>query len=692
MINDVNNTANNQISLNKTGINQTRNIAPSFKANPNAVDTTPTADTYAPQVQPAGEQENPMGSLKYILPTWFVLHNGTNVFNKLNGGEYEKSLVGRLGKLGDRISETSLVNNSFVENMKSHKRTIKANLQSFIDKHPLLSAMQKTPTRPECSLVTNFLETQAEADVKEGFNKLSKYIEKGPKSLKELGATKDEINALKAKYGTTMFGRIKDLKGALRELEIERMGFDITSIPADEPMKNVRLSHLNLSLGDYEVLKKNPEKFGKIVEDSLKEGKAISPKLAQYFNKVKSISAPKSALGKFLPKAAKLGMRGLTFGGGLFNTLLVAFFMGEAVKNTIDAPKEQKVGTAAAGLLDAMSWVVAMPIALKAMHAVNGIQYKGMDKAAVEAFRNAQKTFNATAKAGGFATEAAYNTAKEAVLQLKNPIAPKGFWGKALDKTAHFLSIGLEQFAPYKQSTEGLTGAAKRSAKWANFKRFLPNLGKNFVGYPLRFALYAMVFSPIVEKVFSGVTSAIFGKPYEPEKIKEQEEKEAARRAELYGGPALLPNPEAVQGLQNVDENKLSDNNLIKQKLKELNALPKEGEVPAANPVQGQEPQTVNGVQINTTTDGTPYMPPEANNGVQNGGVNGQQNDPNKSEYDTVPRTYVPKIDWNNPFPYADPMAIPYEDHKGDKARSKYDRAQELYDRMDRVLNNAENI
>ena len=73
-------------------------------------------------------------------------------FSKACGGEYEKSLVGRLGAFGDKVSETKLVKNSFVDKMKSTGSTIKRNIQAFIDKHPMLSAMDKTPTKPENSM------------------------------------------------------------------------------------------------------------------------------------------------------------------------------------------------------------------------------------------------------------------------------------------------------------------------------------------------------------------------------------------------------------------------------------------------------------------------------------------------------------------------------------------------------------
>ena len=42
------------------------------------------------------------------------------------------------------------------------------------------------------------MESQSEYDAKEAFGKIDELIKDGPRSLKEAGATKDEINALKS--------------------------------------------------------------------------------------------------------------------------------------------------------------------------------------------------------------------------------------------------------------------------------------------------------------------------------------------------------------------------------------------------------------------------------------------------------------------------------------------------------------
>lgn len=748
MLEDVRNIANNNVSYDDARIKSSDFAAkPSFKGNPNAVDNTPKADTYQGQELPP-EMSFGQKFIKYMIPTWLGLHFGTEAFNKANGGEYEKSLVGRLGKFGDRVSDTKLVKNGFVDGLVSSGRTLKNNFKSFVRRHPILNSMAATPTEPECPLVTNFLETQAEADIKEGASKLGDFLKKNPKTLRGAGATDAEIEAFKTKYGTSM-GRVKNQSRAVEEFLIDKIGKDLghenlmarvesreaamlsqlqkyrgaLSDPALTPetkawirgridkinelrqsyrantLKRLKLQSMGVKENFIAEAAKEPAGKGAKIEKALESAKKYNPKLSQFYNKLKSISAPTSKLGKFLPKAAKLAMRGLTFGGGLFNTLFVAFFLGDAVKNTIDAPKEQKAGTFASGLMEAMSWVIAMPLALKGMHAVNGLKNLGKSKTQVDAFKTALKTFNEQAKAGAFKSHAAYNRELGKLMALKNAgTAPKGI-GKLFSKVSKFLSIGLEQIEPFKRNTSNLTGSVKNIAKLSNFKAKLPNFLRNCVGYPLRFALYMFAFQPIVDKLFSAPLKAIFGKPYEPDKIREEQEKakeqaemEAFRKKLLYPGARFVPNPEAEKGLDDLDPNTLTDNNLVKQELiKRGLARPNEN----TNSGNNGYTNSVNGVQIDVRQGDKPFMPPEYQNGNNGTGVNGVngQKDPNISDYDTVPRSYVPKLDEGfrekafKPA-YSDPYDDPSYDYNYNQMQKSSKDTEKIIEETEKMIKN----
>ena len=115
-------------SKGKTEVNSNTRV--SFKGNPNAVDHTPTADTY--QTQPLKE-DSMLRTAAFIIPTWYGLNKGTDLFNKACGGEYEKSLMGRLGRFGDYLSGTRVFNNSVTRKMGSTWDNFKARLYSAND-------------------------------------------------------------------------------------------------------------------------------------------------------------------------------------------------------------------------------------------------------------------------------------------------------------------------------------------------------------------------------------------------------------------------------------------------------------------------------------------------------------------------------------------------------------------------------
>ena len=331
-----------------------------------------------------------------------------------------------------------------------------------------------------------------------------------------------------------------------------------------------------------------------------------------------------------------------------------------------------------------MSWVIAMPIALKAMHAVNGIKNLGKTKAQYDAYKSALKTFNQQVKSGLLADKALYDQAYNNLMSLKNAGVPQTGFKKVLSKVAQFLSIGLEQPARYKEVTKGLPIAQKIAPMLRNLKRNLPNIGKNVVGYPLRFALYAAVFAPVVDKAFSLVTNAIFGKPFEPEKIKEEHEKaqqeeamEEMRKKWLYPGPSIMPNPDAVKGLDGLDPNSLEDNNLVKQELIKKGIIKPSSTQSATTP--NNQYTSINGVQVDVRHDAEPFMPgqPIYN---QNGQMinKPEEKDPNKSDYDTVPRSYMPEINKENPVPYHDPYATPDYEHNYDNLRESLEKSDKF--------------
>lgn len=583
-----------------------------YQANPQAqyvrggqsVDTTPQTDTF----NKPEEKKGPSMPLVMFL-TWLGLNKTTDMYNKLcTNDDYNKTIVGRMGNFGDKIAPKIGKSKTYTSLM-AHIGSFKSSVKNYINSKPMLYAMFNTATKPENEMVKGFMKTQIAEDVDEAVKTLNGYIDELPKTLKEAGATKDEIKALKAKYGTNIFGQIKNKKRAIQELQFNRIGAApnfIDTLGNDKELikktlQEMKIKHLGLEPDTYKNVFANPEKNLKIIREACKRGgknaKAFfgryswipglgfftkrSTNLSMSYNKLSTEFNHTTKLGKALAKSSKLFMRGLTFGGGRIGSIMVAFGLGTAICNAFKAPKEQKVGTAVAGGVEAVSWIASMPLAVSIMHGVNGLANTGLSKMQVGRYRVALKNFNKQVAAGVFKDEAAYKTALEAVNKLREVKVPQGKITKGLSKLGHFLSIALENPKPFQEATKTLKGGAKMSAIGRNIKRYLPLIGKNAVGYPLRFALYALVFSPIVDKVISSATSAIFGKPYEPEETeegKEAEKNEQQTTTQPQGNPEMpqspinpnsKPNsPQPFQGNPNarpLDIHSLPDENLIKQ-------------------------------------------------------------------------------------------------------------------------------
>lgn len=583
-----------------------------YQANPQAqyvrggqsVDTTPQTDTF----NKPEEKKGPSMPLVMLL-TWLGLNKTTDMYNKLcTNDDYNKTIVGRMGNFGDKIAPKIGKSKTYTSLM-AHLGSFKSSVKNYINSKPMLYAMFNTATKPENEMVKGFMKTQIAEDVDEAVKTLNGYIDELPKTLKEAGATKDEIKVLKAKYGTNIFGQIKNKKRAIQELQFNRIGAApnfIDTLGNDKELikktlQEMKIKHLGLEPDTYKNVFANPEKNLKIIREACKRGgknaKAFfgryswipglgfftkrSTNLSMSYNKLSTEFKHTTKLGKALAKSSKLFMRGLTFGGGRIGSIMVAFGLGTAICNAFKAPKEQKVGTAVAGGVEAVSWIASMPLAVSIMHGINGLANTGLSKMQVGRYRVALRNFNKQVAAGVFKDEAAYKTALEAVNKLREVKVPQGKITKGLSKLGHFLSIALENPKPFQEATKTLKGGAKMSAIGRNIKRYLPLIGKNAIGYPLRFALYALVFSPIVDKVISSATSAIFGKPYEPEETeegKEAEKNEQQTTTQPQGNPEMpqspinpssKPNsPQPFQGNPNarpLDIYKLPDENLIKQ-------------------------------------------------------------------------------------------------------------------------------
>lgn len=221
---------------------------------------------------------------------------------------------------------------------------------------------------------------------------------------------------------------------------------------------------------------------------------------------------PKSMLGKFLAKYNNLVLEGATnrVAGGKFVALMQAAYLADVLYKTAKADGAgEKVKTFAERFTEMIAFFVAMPFAIQLMHKVGGLQYAGMTKQQVEAYRQHLKIHNDKAMAAGFKDKAAWKASKDALKTelnagVKNPIT------KLFKRIGRIVSVGLEQIRPYD------TKAVTRNGVWEKIKDLFrhPKFGmKQMAGYPMRIILGMFMILPFLSKIAVKGSHLLFGKP-----------------------------------------------------------------------------------------------------------------------------------------------------------------------------------
>src|SRR5574344_1443651 len=128
--------------------------------NPNAVDNTPQSDTFNQNPAQAQESKNDqIVKAAGFLGSAVAINQIDKLYNKACGGDYDKTILAKFGRLGDNIASKCSGNKTF-DAAEVFYNNFKTKAKTFVNKSPLLSSIVHTPTKPECSMVTGFLETQ----------------------------------------------------------------------------------------------------------------------------------------------------------------------------------------------------------------------------------------------------------------------------------------------------------------------------------------------------------------------------------------------------------------------------------------------------------------------------------------------------------------------------------------------------
>lgn len=300
---------------------------------------------------------------------------------------------------------------------------------------------------------------------------------------------------------------------------------------------------------------------------------------------------PKSALGKFFAKYNNLVLEGATnrVAGGKFVALMQAAYLADVLYKTAKTEGvSEKVKTFAERFTEMIAFFVAMPLAIQLMHRIGGLQYAGMTKEQVEAYRKALKLHNDTAMAGLFKDKAAWKASRDNLKQMlnagvKNPIT------KLFKRIGRIVTVGLEQIRPYDKKAVTRVGIFDKIKDLFRHPKFGM---KQMAGYPMRIVLGMMIILPFLSKIAVKGSHLIFGKPKNSVLDEGKEADKASQQNPATQQPQLPPQLQQAQA-----QNRLNPNQ---------QAAPNQQVVPNQQVAPNQQintPNNSNGAGINSSSN-----------------------------------------------------------------------------------------
>ncbi len=488
-------------------------------------------DSYMANRVKASQDANPLAVAGVGTALWYGIAQGMDKINPMFEGEYEKSIIGRIGGAGDKFSKNTFVGRKLEDLFKWAGKKFKG----LTEKSQIAYTLKHHSTRPEWGFAKTpgaGLHGFLAMDTDEIF---SKYIDniKTAQKLEQYGVSQSEID----KVAQAIKGKTKAEKALiLQRKELEILGIKPDTIARLEKEKGIaglqeEAKHLKVrklgfnNLEHYESLKgkflDNPDEVMKVLEKGAKNNVRVSIwrgenkvknhlvgrtcSATEYLNKYKATlgKGNNSHLGRFMAKAFGYLTEGCTnrFAGGKLMVAMQAFIFADMIVNAYKAPNGEKGKTIAERFVNDFTYFIAMAVGIMGMHKVGGFKYAGLDKDGVSYYRGALKAFNEKVKAKAFASKEEYNAAKKELQSLlgakniKNPIT------KLLHKIGSFINIGNERMLSY------------RSTKKYNMNWVRKLCNGNIVGVPMRIIIPLMIVSPFMAKWATKSAHAIFGKP-----------------------------------------------------------------------------------------------------------------------------------------------------------------------------------
>ena len=534
-------------------------------------------DTYSPQSVKEVVKENPFYDMFLkpfvehpvaVLATWLGLGVGLDAYSTACSGKYEDSLVKKAANFGDNIQNSKIIQNKPVQAVISGLGSVGNAGKKAVQNSAILRAMKDTPTMPEWSTVKTQMFNQKQ-EVVQDFIRITEALKldsaEAP-SLQNIGLNDREITMLKKTFNVQKISQIPETE-AVNQVLLDRLGKTPEEIKKIQGMgaastkavKTEILKEMGLDAEKLKLIK--DDVYGKYINDVKTAAGKVKGKVKmgaghyswmgpltkpfertvgcdEIFNKLHSMSdGAKTGTGRFMSKAMQMIHRGLTFGGGKLGALIfIAPLLVELGVNVKKADKDQKIGTAANGFVDNISWVFTFPLALRMMHSIGGIKNAGMGKEKVEQYRKLVEDFNKRVEPtilkdgvkvpnpNTFKTKHEYDVARSVVeKQLKELRTVKGqnIFTRGLRKLAGCITPDLCRLNSYRNSNFA-----------ANTARKVPAFFRNAAGIPIRFGIWGLISMGVLSAALTKCTTAIFGKSYDA--MKQDERKADKKKQEKF--------------------------------------------------------------------------------------------------------------------------------------------------------------
>lgn len=467
-------------------------------------------------------------------------------------GEYDKSFLGKLTKLGDKI------NNAICKGNADEKIAKKmSGAKKWFQDHFAFARSLSTPLKLESS----FAISQASGLYSQVMYDNADLIEKGFR-----GRSKDVVEMFKSKGTNSAIWNLLKQNGI--EDAVKNQGDDAIGIVS----KTLRdLAQKNIKLNSEEKAKKcvedvieifsktdktavidkwGPLPIGKI--PGLNKLLTLKVPMSEAANKTRVATgkiaaaggaAGATALGKAFPSAFSKVYEALTnnYAGGKIAPLMQAYFLAQAAMRAKDAPEGQKLATFMDEEAMGVATLFTMPLATNIMTKAGGaLKYLGMGKTVDEQIKNVDKYRQMVADLNKLVDENAISRGEyvNKVKDIKKVLnGDTKFWQKpfkALGKLfgANYKAETIKPFiddavpenaGKLKQIGLNVINKVKKAGYGFKTGKFM---GLTPAGIA-RFIVVMFVLSPLLSKPIKWVVNKIFGKPYDPVKEKEEQEKKA---------------------------------------------------------------------------------------------------------------------------------------------------------------------